>query len=78
MVHRFIAKMWQAFAPRVCDDCEGGSGMVYNQQIGAVLRCATCAGTGVAQSPQSDSERRVADALAAPPEPSRSNPRSAA
>ncbi len=77
MVHRFIAKTLQALAPCVCDDCEGGSGMVFNQQIGAVLRCATCAGTGVAQATQSDSEGRVADALAAP-EARRSNPRSAA
>ena len=77
MMHRLLRRTCQAIAPRVCDDCEGGSGMVFNAQIGAVLRCASCAGTGVVSASTAESERRVAEALTAP-ETARKTPRSAA
>lgn len=76
-MNRLLVTLSQSIAPRVCDDCEGGSGMAYNPDLRAVVRCASCAGTGVNSTPASDRENHLGNALNTG-EPRRTNPRSAA
>lgn len=72
-MRQFLARAGRALAPRVCDDCEGGSGMVYNPRVGAVMRCTSCNGAGVAEiassRPQAQVLERLAGLASSPDEP---------
>lgn len=76
-MRQFLARAGRALAPRVCDDCEGGSGMVFNPRLGAVMRCSSCNGSGVAGVASSRSQARVLEQFVAPA-PSPEEPRSVA
>lgn len=41
-----LDRLTKLIAPRVCDYCEGGSGLAFVPSLRAMVRCPSCGGSG--------------------------------
>ena len=41
-----LDRLTNLIAPRVCDYCEGGSGLAFVPSLRAMVRCPACGGSG--------------------------------
>ncbi len=54
-----LRRLPNILAPQACSYCDGGSGIVADEQLNTLRRCEVCDGTGLATRGQTEAQARI-------------------